>query len=164
MSPETERGYVMRKIILIMIFANALLFNFAASHGAEIANPLKAGMPNTVTLSNGDVVYDLNGDWDAIYDNKQFGGKNKDVVKITQEGNKFVGIKLIGNQWVGKGKETIRGELEGDGFKSFNTFTVAYGWTSSNGKISGGGNKIATEFPMEAYGTTYIFVLVLTRK
>ena len=154
----------MRKTILILILANALLFTFAASLGAEMANPLKAGMSNTVTLSNGDVVYDLNGEWDAIYDNKQFGGKDKYVVKITQEGNKFVGIKLIGNQWVGKGKETIKGELAGDGFKSFYGFSVAYGWSPSNGKISDGGNKIVSEDEIEAYGETYIVVMTLTRK
>ena len=154
----------MRKTVLIMILANALLFTFAATLGAEMANPLKAGMSNTVTLSNGDVVYDLNGEWDATYDNKQFGGKNKDVVKITQEGSKFVGIKLIGNQWVGKGQETIKGELEGNGFKSFNAFSVAYGWSPSNGKLSDGGNKIVSKDPIEAYGKTYIAVMTLTRK
>jgi hypothetical protein len=47
-------------------------------------NPLKEGMPNTVTLSSGEVVYDLNGEWDAVFDNDYLGG-SKSVVKITQE-------------------------------------------------------------------------------
>jgi hypothetical protein len=118
-------------------------------------------MPNTVTLSNGDVVYDLNGEWDAIIDNAQF-GISKDVIKITQEGNKFVGIKLIGNQYVGKGSETIKGELEGDGFKSLYGYSLAHGWQPSSGKISEGGNKIVEEQPIEAYG--YTAVMTLTRK
>ena len=33
---------------------------------AQMDNPLKDGMPNTVTLSNGEVVYDLNGEWDSL--------------------------------------------------------------------------------------------------
>ena len=72
------------------------------------ADQLKPGMANTVTLADGNVVYDLNGEWDAVIDNGRF-GVSKDIIKITQEGNKFVGIKLIGNQWVGKGEEVIKG-------------------------------------------------------
>ena len=76
-------------------------------------------MPNTVTLSNGEVIYDLSGEWDAIYDNKEYGGINKDIVKITQEGNDFFGIKLIGNQQSPKGSDTIKGKLAKDGFLFF---------------------------------------------
>ncbi len=151
----------MRKMVLILILASALLFNFVAPSGAEMANPLKAGMPNTVTLSNGDVVYDLNGEWDAIFDNKKL-GTNKDVIKITQEGNKFVGIKLIGNQWVKKGSETIKGELGGDGFKSLYGYSLAHGWQPSSAIISDGGNKIVEEQEIKAYG--YTVVVTLTRK
>ena len=35
------------------------------------ADQLKPGMANTVTLADGSVVYDLNGEWDAVIDNKQ---------------------------------------------------------------------------------------------
>ena len=125
------------------------------------ADQLKPGMANTVALADGSVVYDLNGEWDAVYDNKRF-GISKDVVKITQEGNKFVGIKLIGNQWVGKGEETIRGEMEGDGFKSLEGFNRAHGWSPSTGKILDGGNKIVEENPVEAFD--YTAVMTLTRK
>ena len=80
-------------------------------------NPLIKGMPNTVTLSTGDVVYDLKGEWDAEYYNDYFGTK-KGIVKITQDGNKFVGISLINNEFTSKGDETIKGALEKGGFKS----------------------------------------------
>ena len=126
---------------------------------AQMDSPLKKGMPNTVVLSNGEVIYDLSGEWDAIYDNKEHGGINEDIVKVTQKGNEFVGIKLIGNQWVPKGSETIKGELEKDGFKSFSTYTVE-GWVWSTAKISDKCNKIEIETPV--MGTmTYI---TLTRK
>ena len=142
-------------LILLVILSVAIV---VTSSNAE---QLKPGMTNTVTLADGNVVYDLNGEWDAVYDNKDY-GINEDVVKITQEGNKFVGIKLIGNQWVGKGKETIKGELEGDGFKSISAYSQAMGWQPSSGKILDGGNKIVEEQFIK--GFNYTAVLTLTRK
>ena len=129
-----------------------------AAH-AQMDNPLKQGMPNTVTLSNGEVIYDLSGEWDAVYDNKGFGGINEDIVKITQKGNEFVGVKLIGNQWTPKGSETIKGALEKDGFKSFSTYTM-YGWTPATIKIDEKCNKIEIETPMMGE----IMNITLTRK
>jgi hypothetical protein len=125
------------------------------------ADQLKPGMANTVTLADGNVVYDLNGEWDAVIDNGSY-GISKDIIKITQEGNKFVGIKLIGNQYVGKGEETIRGELEGDGFKSLEGYTAAEGWVPSDGKILDGGNKIVDQVEIKSYNLTA--VETLTRK
>jgi hypothetical protein len=125
------------------------------------AEQLKPGMANTVTLADGSVVYDLSGEWDAHIDNGKY-GISEDVYKITQEGNKFVGIKLIGNQWVGKGKETIRGELEGDGFKLLEGYTGAKGWLPSSGKILDGGNKIVDETEVKMLNLTV--VETLTRK
>ena len=132
----------MKKILMALI----LVLVFTAAY-AQMDNPLKQGMPNTVTLSNGSVIYDISGEWDAIYDNKEYGGINKDIVKITQKGNEFVGIKLIGNQWKPKGSETIKGELEKDGFKSISIYSVMDGWTPATVKISEKCNKIEIEAP-----------------
>ena len=79
----------MKKILSIVI----ILF-LATIVSAQTENPLKQGMPNTITLSNGEVIYDLSGKWDAIYEREGFDAQ-RDIVKITQQGNKFVGIKLI---------------------------------------------------------------------
>ena len=148
------------QIALIVMFLFLLVFVSSSLSQSQDIKKLKAGMPNTVTLSNGEVVYDLNGEWDAIYDNKDL-GTDKDVVKITQEGNKFVGIKLIGNIFLGKGSETIKGELEGAGFKSLYGYgRTAGGWTRGKGQVSDRGNKIVME--IERY--SYTFVLTLTRK
>jgi hypothetical protein len=125
------------------------------------AGQLEPGMANTVTLADGSVVYDLNGEWNAHIDNGKY-GISEDVYKITQEGNKFVGIKLIGNQYVGKGEETIRGELEGDGFKVLEGYTRAKGWLPSSGKILDGGNKIVDETEVKSLNLTV--VETLTRK
>ena len=144
----------MKKILMVLILG--LVFTAAY---AQTDNPLKQGMPNTVMLSNGEVIYDLSGEWDAIYDNKEYGGINKDIVKITQKGNEFVGIKLIGNQWTPKDSETIKGELEKDGFKTFYTLTVE-GWTPATVKICEKCNKIEIETPV--MGT--MIDITLTRK
>ena len=144
----------MKKILMALILG--LIFTATYAQGD---NPLKPGMPNTVTLSNGEVIYDLSGEWDAIYDNKQYGGTNKDIVKISQKGNEFVGIKLIGNQWNPKGSETIKGELEKDGFKSFYANTVE-GWTPATVKMGEKCNKIEVETPVMGI----MMGITLTRK
>jgi hypothetical protein len=66
----------------------------------EKNEPLKAlqkGMPNTVTLSNGEVVYKMDGEWDAAIDWPHSVELIKDIVEMKQEGNKFVGVLLKGN-------------------------------------------------------------------
>jgi hypothetical protein len=148
---------MLRRIgILIMALTAIIAFLYVPSGHTE-----EKDWEKTVTLPNGQVVLDMNGEWDAIYDNKDF-GTNKDVVNITQEGNKFVGIKLIGNEFLPKGVATIRGELEENGFKSLYGYNIAHGWTLSKGQISNDGNTIVIETPIEAYG--YTAVLTLTRK
>ena len=143
------------------IFSIAIILFLATTTHAQTENPLKQGMSNTVTLSNGEVIYDLSGEWDAIYEREGF-DTQKDIVKITQQGNKFVGIKLIGNEYVGKGDETIKGELEKDGFKSLQVKT-GYGWIDSKGKISEKGNKIEIDATMPTVQRNKLYV-TLTRK
>jgi hypothetical protein len=145
----------MKKILIALILGLV----FTAAH-AQMDNPLKQGMPNTVTLSNGNVIFDLSGEWDAFYDNGS-AGTNRDIVKITQEGNKFVGIKLIGNAYKPKGTETIKGELEKDGFKSLYQ-NVSGGWAPSSGTIGEKCNEIVMKTPNASWGI--LSVLTLTRK
>ena len=102
----------------------------------------------------------MNGEWDTIIDNGTY-GISEDVIKITQEGNKFVGIKLIGNKYVGQGEETIRGELEGDGFKSLEGYTKVEGWVPSKGKILDGGNKIVNETEVVTISLTVLETLTM---
>ncbi|HAY40137.1 MAG TPA: hypothetical protein DCY53_12865 [Desulfobacteraceae bacterium] len=143
--------------ILILSIILSVAFVVTASN----ADQLKPGMANTVTLADGSVAYDLNGEWDAVIDNGPW-GISKDIIRITQEGNKFVGIKLIGNQYVGKGQETIKGELEGDAFKSIEDYTYNDGWVPSDGKLLDGGNKIVNQTEMKSMNLT--IVTTLTRK
>jgi ABC-type tungstate transport system permease subunit len=152
---------MMKTLSSVSIFLLILSVVFVAVTSSNAADQLKPGMANTVSLADGSVVYDLNGEWDAHIDNGRY-GISEDVIKITQEGNKFVGIKLIGNQYVGKGEETIRGELEGKGFKSLEGYTKMEGWVPSAGKILDGGNKIANQTEVVTLSLTV--VETLTRK
>lgn len=128
---------------------------------AQMDNPLKKGMPNTVTLPTGDVVYDLKGVWDAEYYSGYFGTK-KGIVKITQNGNKFVGISLMDNEFTSKGDETIKGALEKGGFKSVSTYHKNFDWLPSTGEIDEKCNKIV----IKARGTSdqVVQITTLTRK
>ena len=136
----------MKRILMALIVGLVI-----TSAQAQTDNPLKQGMPNTV-MSNGEVIYDLNGEWDA--DDHQGTGTN--IIRITQEGNNFEGILLIG-----KGVICMRGELERDGFKLLNRKT-GEGWSASTGKIYEKCNKIVIKTPIKIMGHTQI--LTLTRK
>jgi hypothetical protein len=135
---EAKGGRTMVRMIIALLITAALSVTCGPS---KMARPLKAGMPNTITLANGQVVYDLNGDWDALYDVTKF-GSNGDIVRITQKGNQFVGIKLIGNTLVGKNEITIRGKLEQNGFKNLEVHDAHDLWQGGWGKISEDGNKM----------------------
>jgi hypothetical protein len=54
------------------------------------------------------VVYDLTGDWDANYN------LVPEIVRVTQTGNYFVGIKTIGNNTIPREGKTIQGEIDGN--------------------------------------------------
>ncbi len=143
----------MKKVLLALTVG--LVFTVAY---AQADNPLKKGMPNTVTLPNGEVIYDLSGEWNAIYNLKRF-GISKDIVKITQNGNKFVGIKLIGNEYLPEGSETIKGELGINGFK-YLYMNTELGWREASGTIDDKCNQIVISVPI--FGIT--IDLTLTRK
>ena len=144
----------MKKLIMVLVLG--LVFTVAY---AQTDNPLKKGMPNTVTLSNGEVIYDLSGEWDVIIHASKI---YKNIYKITQKGNDFVGIRLIGNEMYPKGEVTIKGELEKDGFKSLQVYNI-YGSIASKGKISEKGNKIEIEATIPNVQRSKIYY-TLTRK
>ena len=113
--------------------------------GEEI-EPLKAlhkGMPNTVTLSNGEVVYNMEGKWDAVIDYPHSTPNMEDIIRIKQESNKIVGVCLEGNEIQGTGAEIIKGELEKNGFNSL-IVNTPYGWLPAKSKIDSSCNKIET--------------------
>jgi hypothetical protein len=130
----------MKRISVILIIGLVLV---ACGEQTEPLMPLDKGAPNTVTLPNGEVVYKMDGEWNATIDYPTFGTINKDILKITQDGNKFVGSFLNGNELQDAGIEVIKGELEKNGFKSLYVNSVE-GWLPATSKIDGNCNKIAT--------------------
>ncbi len=155
----------MKRIIVILIIG----FVFSTVQ-AQMDNPLKAGMPNTVKLSSGEVIYDLNGEWEAVYDSGGY-GTYKDIVKITQNDNQFVGIYLLdGDNLVGKNKEKIKGKIRGNVIDEvfFNDITdmmtMNLHWAPSEAKISKDGNEIVIKRVLEEKGASTIRTLSLKRK
>ena len=147
----------MKRVLIILV----ICFGFVTAQ-AQMDKPLKKGMLNTVTLSTGDVIYDLSGEWDATYYHGYYWGTKKDIVKITQEGNKFVGISLIGNEMASKGSETIKGELEKDGFKSVSSYIIDYDWLPSTVEVGEKCNKIVIK--TRGRGGAALLKLTLTRQ
>ena len=129
----------MKRILIILIIG----FVFVTVQ-AQMDNPLKKGMPNTVTLSNGEVIYDLNGEWEVSvvhYGPWQMLGELSDLMEIKQEDASFVGITLLGNPRYPKGSERLIGELDKSGFKKVQTITKA-GLIDLNGEILNNGNRM----------------------
>ncbi len=129
----------MKRILIIFIIG----FVFATVQ-AQMDNPLKDGMPNTVTLSNGEVVYDLNGEWNSFveaYGPWKMYGTHRNIIKITQTGSSLVGILMMDDRYYSKGWVSIRAELDKSGFKKVEMLTNL-GTLDSKGQISDDGNKI----------------------
>jgi len=76
---------MVKRSFLTMICVLGLITFVSSLHGQ--------GSKKTVTLPNGDVTCDLNGDWDYLYKAGSF--RIPDIVRITQEGDSFVGVKVI---------------------------------------------------------------------
>ena len=129
----------MKKVLMILVFG--LVFTAAY---AQMDNPLKQGMPNTVTLSNGEVIYDLNGEWAVSVEHygpwEQY-GVFPDIMEIKQEGASVVGVTLLGSPRSPKGSEKLKGELEKNGFKKVHTITGA-GPIDLKGEILNNGNRV----------------------
>ena len=123
----------MKRILIIFIIG----FVFGTVQ-AQMDNPLKVGMPNTVALSNGEVVYDLNGEWDSsveAYGPWSQYGTHQNIIKITQTGSSLVGVLMMNDEWYSKGWESIRAELYKNGFKKVEMMTNL-GTLDSKGQIS----------------------------
>ena len=150
----------MKRISVILIIGLVLV---ACGEQTEPLMPLDKGAPNTVTLSNGDVVYKLDGEWSCVF--KSFGReKTEDIIKISQDGNTFVGIYINGHTYMSAGEGAIKGELGKNGFKSVYLNTRSpFGtveWIPATGKISENCNKIITKAKVEGVN----FKLTLNRK
>jgi len=122
---------MVKKSFLLLVCVLGLIIFVSLLHGQ--------GSKKTITLPNGDAVWDLNGDWDSLYESGR--DKVQDIVSITQQGGSFVGVKVIGTPDVPKGAVVIKGELDKNGVKKA---VVTIG---PPGVPAGGGRRARQEKP-----------------
>ena len=142
----------MKKIVAI--FSAALLATgifLLVAHGQM---PEK-GAKNTMTLPNGDVIWDLNGEWDAWVENygswSRF-GSYPSVRKITQKGNSIEVIRIKSDPWNKEGSIAFVGELDKKG--SINgTAPTNLGSIEMKGQVIENGNKIVIDDGEKAKAT-----------
>ncbi len=132
---------MVKKTFLVLICFISLIIFISTLHGQ--------GSKKTITLSNGEVVCDLNGEWDTLYENLgaySWVGNLKDMLKITQQGGSFVGVKMIGTDYVPKDAVSIEGELDKNGIKKvrvvLSTASPYDEVSECKAQISEDGNKI----------------------
>jgi hypothetical protein len=126
---------MVKKMVLVLICFISLIIFMSTLHGQ--------GSKKTITLRNGEVVWDLNGEWDVLIESV-YGGTTRDVFKITQQGSSFVAIRMMGNPYMPPGSEGARGELDKNGFKKVQIVS-GMGLLDSKGQISDDGNKMVID-------------------
>jgi len=130
-----------------------ILAFFIAFASVAIGQMAAKGWEKTVTLPSGEVILDMSGEWD---DHMKFYGifswvaPVSDILTTTQEGTTFTGVKQIASKWSPKGTETIKGELDKDGFKAVYTWLYAKDgskiiWEPCKWEISENGNKVVLD-------------------
>jgi hypothetical protein len=115
--------------------------------------PLSQGTKNTLSLPSGEVVWDLNGEWDASvvnYGEQASSGSYPQLFKITQTGSSFKGSRMIDDPWNKSGTEGLRGELQKSGFKNV-MIVSSQGpmYIHADGQISDDGNKMVVDVFMK---------------
>jgi len=139
-----------RITIWLMCVAAVLAWTGVACAQTATSGPM-------VQLPSGDAVWDLTGEWDAVIENygpwARF-GTYPDVMRITQTGSAFSGIRLKDNPPPVAGRAGVhglQGELEKNGFKHVEIVVpghdgISRGYVSpSTGQISEDGNKMAID-------------------
>ncbi len=139
---------MVRKIFAVVICSIGLLIFVSTLNGQ--------GSKKTITLPNGEVICDLNGEWDALYEHQRL-GKSTDILKITQRGGSFEGVKMIGGVYVPKDAVSIKGELNKEGIAKVQVvmrvfysgdpgkMTETQQLADCKGQISEDGNKVVID-------------------
>jgi uncharacterized protein YaiE (UPF0345 family) len=141
-------------ILMCLLLSCTLACNTATTGGAKV-QALKAGMPNTVALPDGKVVYNLNGEWETTLSSAA--GTVNGIIKISQDGNRFVGVVAGGNlPFTTEKGEKVKGKVDGATLTDVNLYTWQ-GWAMSSAEIKDSGNTIVIETAIsEASPTTVL--------
>jgi len=132
---------MVKKTFLVLICLISLIIFVSTLHGQ--------GSKKTITLPSGEVIWDLNGEWDVFfehYGSHPFPGTYPQIFRITQTGSSFVAIRMIDDPYNFKGSQSLQGELDKSGIKKV-TIVGASGSmvTEAKGQISDDGNKIVID-------------------
>jgi hypothetical protein len=131
-----------RKIGILLIAAIAMIAFFYTAQAQTGEKKWK----KTITLPNGDVILNMNGEWDVYVSYlRPVGGYRSiedGITKITQTGSSFVGISMNALIAFRKGSEIIKGELTKSGFKQVQIISSRLGNSDAKGQISEDGNRI----------------------
>jgi hypothetical protein len=128
-----------KKAFLVLICFIGLIIFVSTLHGQ--------GSKKTITLPSGEVVCDLNGEWDVFV--KNYGpwasfSSYPQMWKITQTGSSFVAVRMIKDYLHEKGSPAAQGELDKCNMKKVTILTGGPSITAK-GRISDHGNKIVID-------------------
>ena len=123
----------------------------------------------TVARINAGDAYNLNGQWDAVWDTGGY-GSYQDVIQINQNNGEFVGVYLLkGDYHLKKGDEKVKGKLKGKSIdevflKDVDPVTFELYWVPSQGSISKEDNEIVIKHVRESKGAETVRTLSLKKK
>ena len=117
----------------------------------------------TVANLNAEPAYNLNGEWDAVITKTGASSgtlviNEKDIIKISQQGDEFVGVRSVGGKFVGKNEEMIKGKLVykmvDEVFINYmsDPMTYAMSWGDGRATITEGGNKMVIQSYIKSTG------------
>ena len=130
---------MVKKTFLVLICFIGLIIFVSTLHGQ--------GSKKTITLPSGEVIWDLNGEWDVFfehYGSHPFPGTYPQIFRITQTGSSFVAIRMIDDPYNFKGSQSLQGELDKSGIKKV-TILTTYAPLDAKAQISNDGNKIVID-------------------
>jgi len=129
---------MVKKTFLVLICFIGLIIFVSTLYGQ--------GSKKTVALPNGEVVWDLNGEWDTFVENygqNASSGNYPQISKITQTGSSFVAIRMINDPFNLKGSQSLKGELDKSGIKKVTIIGLSgFMVSEAKGQIIDDGNKI----------------------
>jgi hypothetical protein len=130
---------MVKRIFFLILVAATLAFMSTAY--SETGN-------KTVTLQNGEVVCDLNGEWATLfehYGSMEWVGNIKGTLMIEQQSNTFVAKTTKDGAWSKKGTEKIKGELTKGGIKDARYSRPDLGWIDAKCEMSKNCDRIVCD-------------------
>ena len=130
---------MVKRIFFLILVAATLVFMSTAY--SETGN-------KTVTLQNGEVVCDLNGEWATLfehYGSMEWVGNIKGTLMIEQQSNTFVAKTTKDGAWSKKGTEKIKGELTKGGIKDARYSRPDLGWIDAKCEMSKNCDRIVCD-------------------